>query len=1242
MKLRRIVLTLIIIGLAVLAYVVWSMCLSDTKIAFVNYQSITLGQISKASKGTDVKLAMLDPEEFDKLSDYDLVMINGMGLRITEEQRNLLLEKVEKGLPVLTTMATNPANDIVSVDSISEKIIKKYLSAGGRANYHNMLVYIRRNIDGKTIDSSAPDAPKMRTYGQFYHIDPANPEEEDLEFDNLADYEKFLTDKNLYKKNAPRIIVTGVMGDATSLVDSLEKSGNVVYPVRDMKALVRGHQIDTINPAAVINMAHGRLGDFAVDYLKTANIPLFSPLNVNSLVSEWEADKMGMVGGFMSQSVVMPEIDGAIRPYVLFGHYPDGEGLEKLTAIPGRLTEFVNTVNRHISLKTIPNSEKKLVIYYYKGPGNTALTASGMEVVPSLFNLLTALKNAGYNVKNLPATPAELGVLLQKQGAVYNAYASGAKEKFLKEGNPLLITADEYSSWTNKVLKPEQINDINALDGTFPGSYISTEDGKLALPHIDFGNVVLMPQLAAGAGNDDFAIVHGTDAAPPHAYVAEYLWARFGFKADAIMHFGTHGSLEFTPRKQVALSNNDWSDRLVSEMPHIYIYSIGNIGEAIIAKRRAYATLVSHLTPPFIESNVTGTYKSLTEAVRDYNENSTDAASLKVKRLTVKLGIHRELRLDSNLNVPYTEKEISRISSFAEELTNEKVTGKLYTLGERYSESEIHTMSKSLKDSARAEYEENLRNSPRLELEAILNALNGGYTAPSPGGDALANPNSVPSGRNMYSVNPEATPSEDAWREGVKLAQNTIDMYRERHNDSIPRKVSYTLWSGEFVETQGATIAQIFYMLGVEPIRDYFGRVTDIRLIPSEKLGRPRIDVVVQTSGQLRDLAASRLFLITRAVEMASKADDKYENYVAQGVVDAEKALVDKGLSPKDARHASTFRVFGGVNGGYGTGITGMVQSGDGWDDKKQIAEVYMSNMGAFYGSQEEWENVQNLAFEAALTNTDAVIQPRQSNTWGALSLDHVYEFMGGLNLAVKTVTGKEPDAYFSDYRNHNKMRMQELKEAIGVESRTTIFNPAYIQEKMKGEASSAAGFSEIVKNIYGWDVMRDEAIDQETWNEVYDVYVKDKFNLGTQNFFEGKSPAALQEMTATMLEAARRDMWHASEEQINTLANLHTELIEKYEPACSESVCNNARLRQFISSHTDKAKAEKYNQQIRDVRQAAASGGDKSVVMKKDETSADSQKEMILNGAIIGIIFLAIVAGLIYVVRRRRKDNEE
>ncbi|MDO4755566.1 MAG: cobaltochelatase subunit CobN, partial [Parabacteroides sp.] len=937
--------------LILLGITVWNIFFSATRVAFINYQVITLGEIAKANDHSRIRLVAVDVEELDEIGQYDMVLMNGMGLRITADQRKMLQTAAENGVAVITTMATNPANEINSVDSATVETIKGYLNGGGRRNYRNMLTYIRHTIQGKSWDTNEPDLPVKREKKQFYHIDPTNPDAEEIDFSSVAEYEAFLTKHNLKREHAPRIVLTGQMGTPKDLIAALEKSGNVVYPVRQMQTLLQSRQIDSIRPSAVINMAHGRMGDYIVNYLTQKNIPLFAPLNINRLVDEWEADKMGMNGGFMSQSIVMPEIDGAIRPYALFGHFMSDEGLQQAYAIPERLEYFVETVNRHISLKSKPNQEKRVAIYYYKGPGQNALTAAGMEVAPSLYNLLVRMKQEGYRIENMPASAKELEQLIQRQGSVFNAYAGGAKEEFLKKGNPELISRETYEAWTTQAVRPAMMADVVALDGEFPGSYISTEQGELALPRVELGNVVLLPQLAAGVGSDDFAIVHGTDAAPPHAYIASYLWAQFGFEADVMIHFGTHGSLEFTPKKQVALSSNDWADVLVGTLPHLYIYSIGDVGEGVIAKRRSYATLQSHLTPPFMESNVRGIYKKLCEAIQQYNDllyadgkPDTDKAALEVKRLTVELGIHRELRLDSLLSVPYTEREISRIETFAEELANEKVTGELYVMGEAYSDERIRssvyamsvepiaysllaldkwrnkatadlekhqslftrryliparTLVKALlsgkihvtdavicttaditkeelnkareiertlsapqdmmsrmkamqgsgdkKSGKRKEYskqekefarvvmelERTIRNvsnyksalekSPEDELLSLLNAMNGGYTVPSSGGDPIANPNAIPTGRNLYAVNAEATPSEVAWERGKELAENTITMYRERHHDSIPRKVSYTLWSGEFVETEGATIAQILYMLGVEPIRDVFG-----------------------------------------------------------------------------------------------------------------------------------------------------------------------------------------------------------------------------------------------------------------------------------------------------------------------------------------------------------------------------------------------------------------------------------
>ena len=193
------------------------------------------------------------------------------------------------------------------------------------------------------------------------------------------------------------------------------------------------------------------------------------------------------------------------------------------------------------------------------------------------------------------------------------------------------------------------------------------------------------------------------------------------------------------------------------------------------------------------------------------------------------------------------------------------------------------------------------------------------------------------------------------------------------------------------------------------------------------------------------------------------------------------------------------------------------------------------------------------------------MVQPRQSNTWGALSLDHVYEFMGGMNLAVRNVTGKDPEAYLSDYRNRNNAKMQEIKEAVGVESRTTILNPTYIKEKMKGGAGDAGALADVVRNTYGWNVMKPAAIDDELWDGIYETYVKDCNNLGTKEFFTSQNPAALEEMTAVMMETARKGMWDASAEQLAEIAKLHTEIVNEYKPSCSGFVCDNPKLLSLI-----------------------------------------------------------------------------
>lgn len=1408
MNKKKIIICLIAIIAIVGCWVAWNKLASTTKIALVNFQPFQITSIVKSNNDSFIKYDIISLDELSKLKNYDCVLTFGMGLNVSAEQREIIQSTADKGIPVLVYAATNPDNNIGNMDSIQTKDISAYLANGNKKNYKNLALYIRQNVDRKSFFVNPADSVAENASEVLYHLD------ENLSFNTIKEYEEYLKKNNIYKDGAPKIAIVGGLNDPfsgnrdniDSMIVSFQNAGFNIYPISAI--MQRLDFLKQIQPDAVVYYAHGRLAmgqaDAAVEWLKERNIPIFTPLTILKTTQEWMDDPMGMFGGFMSQSLVMPELDGAIYPYVVNAQEVDKDGLYLFKAIPDRLKSFTNIVNNFITLQRKNNADKKIAIYYFKGAGQETLTAQGLETVPSLYNLLKRLKSEGYKVDNLPTTEQDFEKLLMTQGAVLSTYADGAFDSYLKNGNPALIEKSEYESWIEQSLSKSLYTEVTNLYGQAPGAYMSVHKNNkdyLAVARIQLGNIVLLPQPMAALGGDSFAIIHGAKSPPPHTYIGAYLWSQYAFKADAMVHFGTHGSLEFTPQKQVALSDNDWPDRLVGSIPHFYYYTIGNIGESMMAKRRSYATTISYLTPPFMESETRSQFRSLQNKIQDYYKTEATLqpkASLAVKKIAIEMGLHRDLKLDSVITNPYTTEEIEKIENFAEEIANEKMTGQLYTTGITFEASKIQSTvlamsadpiayslasldklrgkvtdeqlkhktyftqhyldpaknlvnevfkgksvdstficnvagittkdlseskliltpprrnmaammqaasksnkstkssggghpawipkfgkkpdnvgdkkseeakqeanskmpekpkkpeyTKEQKDRARAilevdrtirnivNYKNALEQSPELEMKSIVNALNGGYIAPSSGGDAVANPNAVPTGRNLYSINAEATPSEVAWDKGVSLVNATLEQYKKQHG-KYPLKVSYTFWSSEFIESEGTTIAQVLYMLGVEPVRDAFGRVSDIQLIPSETLGRPRIDVVVQTSGQFRDLAASRLSLISRAVELAASAStDKYDNYVSTSTIDIEKQLVEQGVPPKNAREMSFARVFGGINGMYGTGIQEMVKSGDKWENEKEIADTYINNMGAIYGSEKEWGQYKTGLLRAVLENTDIVVQPRQSNTWGALSLDHVYEFMGGLNLAVRDVTGKDPDAYFADYRNRNNVKMQDLKEAIGVESRSTIFNPAYIKEVMKGKASSAAQITEVVTNTYAWNVLKPNVIDNEMWDQIYDVYVKDSYDLGVQNFFKQENPQAMQEITAIMMETARKGMWKATDLQLSNIAKLHTDLVKEFGSSASGFSGSNAKLQDYISQKSTPENAAEYKQQIQNMKTPnglSEISKDGKVLKKEGISQTENSKENSLNGIIVISVILIAFIVLLIILRKKRK----
>jgi cobaltochelatase CobN len=1321
-------------------YFLYARFLAPTHIAFVHFPEFRLSAISKADDNPFVRTSILSEDELDKAGKYDAVFIFGRGFYLDEAQQQHLLRASKKGTPIYVEGATNPAMDFTNLKGDTLEAVKGYLNYGGLQNNKSLLNYVRKVFDGKSLFTEAIVPPEKIDRDVLFHLD------ESMTFKSPEAFEEYGKQKGFIRDGAPVVaLLTSVPGPfnanrdhLNSLITALQDKGLNVYPIAAYAS--RAKWLKQLKPDLAVAMPHGRFSlggaDSTIAWLQENNTPVLTPLSVFEPYDKWHGDPRGMSGGILNMSVTLPEIDGAVAPYAVIAQYRDDNGYLAFKAIPDRLEKFADMVEKQLALKQKSNKDKKIAIYYFKGPGKNAMVAANMEVVNSLYNVLTRLKAEGYRVDGLPASAKGLEELIQQNGSVLGPYAEGSIQAFFEKGKPALVDADEYEQWAKKDLTPQRWQSVLDRYGPAPGEYMAMrkdDTDYLAVARIQFGNVVLLPQPMAGVGDDAFKMVHGTDEAPPHTYIASYLWSRHAFHADAVIHFGTHGSLEFTPGKQIALSSNDWPDILIGNTPHFYVYTISNVGEGMIAKRRTYATLFSYLTPPFMKGETYNELAALEQTLHKFTALEDPAVqhayAKSISDRARKMGLYNDLQIPDSTRDLSVE-EVNRLAELVEEIGSEKVTSGLYTLGVPYTTEQLNATVRlmaidpiayglakldvlkgvipaerleqktfmnanytkraeaiiedwqqgrkialsdlvSSEDIARTAdvadavnrietavnyldtYREALSSSTENELQAIVNGLGGGYTLPSSGGDPIVNPQSVPSGRNLYSIDAEKTPSAEAWEVGKMQVRSMLEKHQQENNGEYPKKVAFTLWAGDFIHTEGAMLAQIFYLLGIEPVRDAFGRVADVRLMSVSELGRPRVDVVVQTSGQLRDLAASRLELVNKAVAMAAAADEE-NNPVKAGANLTEKLLKEKGFSPREARELATLRVFGGINGGYGTGIMGMVEKGDSWEDRSEIAQTYLNNMGALYSDDKHWADFKEGVFETALQNTDVIIHPRSSNTWGALSLDHVYEFAGGLNITVQEVTGNDPAVYFSDSRNPSNPRVQELKDAIWVEARSTLLNPKYVRELLKGGASSAEVFVETFRNTYSWNVMKPDVIDAELWNQLYETYVQDKLQLGVQTFFDRENPYALQELTAVMLETVRKGLWQPTDQQLQKITNLHLAELKDHGAGCSGFVCGNTALNRFIADKLQGNDRTEYEARLKEAKEiSSARGGDnaenKATVLKKvDEQTTDRSKQgdkqsNIASGTkwmVLGAILLTLLALLVWYIRK--KNNAE
>lgn len=1068
--------------LGVFAYHHW---VAPTRVALVNYPEYMLAPLLDQELPDTLEAVPLPWHEKSgaELKKFDLVLFFGMGLNFTPEQQKLLAELKS---PVFVTSSTRPETAINTLPENQAVRLRKYLANLSKDNFRRMLHFIRNEIDAKKFRLQPTEEPREILRSGFFHAS-----EEEI-FRTSDEYWQWYRQSGRYREGAPTVCLLSGNGggDLGAVLLQLESRGLNVIGASGMGRFL--DRIREIKPDAVVYFPHGRLSfdapDEAVAELRQANIPLFCPLKVNQPYEEFLRDQRGMTGGMLSQSIIMPELDGGAVPFVLSALFRNRRGLLEFRAIPDRLRKFAELVEKTVRLQKKPHAEKKIVIVYYKEPGKNAMVAGGLEVGHSLFNTLRHLRKNGFHTGELPDSPEELNRLIQEQGAVFGSYAAGAQAEFLRRhAAPLTVTREEFHRWSAAAIPDDLRREVVQTHGEFPE--------KLQLGVLRFGNILLLPQLAAGSGDSENQIVHGVKQIPPYPYLASYFYCRFGFQADALLHFGTHGSLEFTPWKQAALSSYDWPDILIGGMPHYYLYVINNVGEALIAKRRSYAITISHLTAPFMNAEAGGPLARLDEKMGHFEV--ADNPLLKGEYARTIIALVKELNIDQDLKLSaefargeLTDADFHRIHEHLHEIAESKVNRGLYVIGRPYSEAEADETARLMSvdavaaalfaddlaagkataeladhriafdrqyqgrakaaieaafrrpavpampsrhpatdDSAQAEkilaagklpdgraippamlealkgMPEKRRNLPppparpapeqqavlsraallqstAAELDSLVNALSGGFIAPSSGGDPIGNPDAVPTGRNLYGLDPDRTPTRESYAVGKKLGEALI-AEKLKTTGTYPRKVAFSLWGGEFIRTQGTNLGEIFFLLGVEPVWDSRGRVSDVRLIPPDELKRPRIDVVIQTSGQFRGAATSRMRLIDKAVRLAAAAPESdAENFVRGGSLAIARELVDNGMSPEQAKELADARIFGGVNGNFGPGITGKIQAGDRWEETAGLAESYIRNMNAVY-TEAHWGKSFDGAFKAALKHTDTVVQSRSSNSWG-------------------------------------------------------------------------------------------------------------------------------------------------------------------------------------------------------------------------------------------------------------------
>ena len=832
--------------------------------------------------------------------------------------------------------------------------------------------------------------------------------------------------------------------------------------------------------------------------LDTVDVAVLQVISATTRRAAWRESARGLGAADLAMYVVIPELDGR----VLAGAVAFKDELQPLeglsfTALASRpeadrIAMVADRIAALIRLRTLPRDERRIAVLmpdYPGAPGRTGY-AVGLDVPASVLALVDDLAAADYSVSGTPKTSRELLDVLA-EGA-NDANLSLAKYESLLAGLSPTTVARLREAWG------EPATDPDFHDGAF--YFRAKKFGKLL--------VALPPD--RGRSAERRADYHDPVLPPRHALVAFGLWLQHGWKADALVHMGAHGTLEWLPGKAVALTAECFPEIVTGALPVIYPFIVSNPGEAAQAKRRIAGVTIGHLPPPLVDVGLSGDARELERLVDEYAQ--ADGLDRRRRERLAKLivetaqrtGLAREAGVDG---AAAPDDALRHIDAWLCDLKDLAVKDGLH----------IYARAPSGIDDPL------WRASAEAERKALLAALDGRRIAPGPAGSPTRGRRDVlPTGRNLFTTDPRTLPTPTAMDLGRLAADEILRAHLQTHGEP-PRGVVIDLWGSATLRTGGEEIAQGFALLGCRPIWDHAtGQVTGIEVLPNAAIGRARVDVTWRISGLFRDLFPAQIALIDAAVQAVSARDEANdENPLAAARRAAGSARLD--------------RIFGTAPGTYGSGVEDLLGRGI---DTEAIGAAYLAAASHSYGGAAGDGSSVPGAFTQRIAAADLLVHPTDDPARDLLEGAEDVAFVGGFAAAAKML-GRAADLVMLDVTDPQRPRARTLSAALARIVRARAINPRFIAGQMRHGPRGAAELAETVDRLVAFAETTD-AVASELFDFLHAAYVADP---KVHAFLMRENPQAAAAI-AERLDAARlQGLWHPRRNDVDAgLAALRAE----------------------------------------------------------------------------------------------------